>query len=163
MLRVIFDTSIYGLLVLEAEKELIKNITTDNEFKVYGYKPIRKELKNTPKHLKLGKLKTRSLLLSLYDEIINKTLADNQKVYNLAKKYFDGAISLKAKISWNKCENDFKIVACASLNNLDIVISADDKMFKNKVTLEAIKRINDKEAIRTPDFWEYERLVNKFS
>ena len=70
MLRVIFDTNIYGLLIKEKDaNELEERITNDKEFIVYGYKPIRTEIRNIPKVTKLSK-KTRVILLGLYDKII---------------------------------------------------------------------------------------------
>ncbi|MBR9690825.1 hypothetical protein GOV08_04020 [Candidatus Woesearchaeota archaeon] len=64
MLRVIFDTNIYGLLLKEKDVEkLIEKINKEKEFIVYGYKPIRKEIQKIPKVTKLSK-RTRVHLLS---------------------------------------------------------------------------------------------------
>ena len=50
MLRVIFDTNIYGFLLKEKDAEKIeKKIKDDKEFVVYGYSPIRKEIRDIPK------------------------------------------------------------------------------------------------------------------
>jgi len=50
MLRVIFDTNIYGKLIEEEKfKEIATKIKNDSEFKVYGFPVIRKELRDTPK------------------------------------------------------------------------------------------------------------------
>ena len=78
MLRVIFDTNIYGKLIEEKYfEEISTKIKEDKEFKVYGSQIIRKELRDTPKTSKLGKLNKRNLLLNFSDifnsAIINKT------------------------------------------------------------------------------------------
>ena len=63
---VIFDTNIYGKLIEEKNVNEISNkIKNDKNFIVYGFQPIRKELRDTPKTSKLGKLSRRNLLLSL--------------------------------------------------------------------------------------------------
>ena len=46
MLRVIFDTNIYGLLIREKDAdELERKIKEDKQFVVYGYQPIRQEIR----------------------------------------------------------------------------------------------------------------------
>ena len=72
MLRVIFDSNIYGLLARGNNINIItEKIIKDREFIVYGYQLIRKELRSTPKYLKLGKFSQRNTLLGLYDKITN--------------------------------------------------------------------------------------------
>ena len=84
MLRVIFDTNIYGKLIEEKKIEEVSNkIKNDKNFIVYGFKPIRKELRDTPKINKLGKLSRRNLLLSLYDDLTKgKYLKDSLEITN---------------------------------------------------------------------------------
>lgn len=54
MLRVIFDTNIYGKLIEEEKFEhIVTKIKEDPQFKVYGFQPIRKELRDVPKESKL--------------------------------------------------------------------------------------------------------------
>ena len=75
MLRVIFDTNIYGMLILEDKLDSVrKKISKDSNFVIYGFKPVRKELRETPKKEKLGRLSKRNLLLNLYDELTKKTV-----------------------------------------------------------------------------------------
>jgi len=45
MLKVIFDTNIYGFLLKEVDAtEIERKISQDKEFVVYGYPLIRKEI-----------------------------------------------------------------------------------------------------------------------
>ena len=61
MLRVILDTNIYGKLIEEKRvDEVIAKIKDDESFKIYGFQPIRKELRDIPKTSKLGKLNKRN-------------------------------------------------------------------------------------------------------
>ncbi|MCK5630856.1 MAG: hypothetical protein KAI26_09615 [Nanoarchaeota archaeon] len=163
MLRVIFDTNIYGLLIKEKDaNELEERITNDKEFIVYGYKPIRTEIRNIPKVTKLSK-KTRVILLGLYDKITgNHFLKHSIKITNLAKKYYDYYRHLGGIYGWDtSIRVDFMIVACASYYGLDLVYSSDNKTLLGKHPLKAYRHINFKENLRTPNFLKYKDLLEK--
>lgn len=164
MLRVIFDTNIYARLAIDRKAHIItEKILNDQNFIIYGFPIIRKELRDTPKSLMLGRLSERNLLLSLYDKLTKeKVLNDNAEVTRLANNYYDKSKELGANLSWDAIKNDFLIVACATVNKLDVVVSEDSKMINDKRTLAAFEIINDKENLRTPNFWEYKRLVDKY-
>ncbi|MDI6738681.1 MAG: hypothetical protein QME12_09315 [Nanoarchaeota archaeon] len=91
MLKVIFDTNIYGRLIEEPKSsEIISKIRIDNEFKVYGFHPIRKELRDMPKSSKLGKIGKRNLLLSVYDTLTaGKYLHDSIQINKPALKFYN--------------------------------------------------------------------------
>jgi len=164
MLRVIFDTNIYGWLIKEKDAEVIKQrIIEDKEFIVYGYNPIRKEIRKIPKVTKFSK-KTRMLLLGLYDRITgNHFLKHSIKITNLAKKYYNYYRKLGGIYGWDTTIRiDFMIVACASFYGLDVVYSGDNKTLLGKHALKAYKHINLKENYRTPEFLKYEDLLKKF-
>lgn len=164
MLRVIFDTNIYGLLLQEDDADkLERKITEDKEFVVYGYKPIRQEIREIPKMTKLSR-RARIALLSLYDRITGKHFLEHSiKVTELAKKYYNYYRNLGGIYGWDtSIRIDFMIVACASFNGLDIVYSADDKTLLSKHALKAYKHINLKDSFRTPNFFKYSELINKF-
>jgi len=164
MLKVIFDTNIYGLLLKEKDAdELGRKIIEDKEFIVYGYNPIRKEIRDIPKVTKLSK-KTRILLLSLYDRITgNHFLEHSLKITNLARKYYNYYRNLGGIYGWDtSIRIDFMIVACASFYGLDIIYSADNKTLLGKHALKSYKHINLKENLRTPNFLEYSDLLKKF-
>lgn len=164
MLRVIFDTNIYGFLLKEKNADLlIKKIEKEKNFIVYGYKPIRKEIQNIPKITKLSK-KTRVHLLSLYDKITgNHFLNHSIKITNLAKKYYNAYRNYGGIYNWNtNIKIDFMIVAYATYSGLDIVYSADNKTLLGKSGLKAYHHINLKENFRTPNFLKYKDLIEKF-
>ena len=164
MLRVIFDTNIYGLLLKEKDADKLKRkISEDKEFIVYGYRPIRNEIREIPKVTKLSK-KTRVLLLGLYDEITGKHFLEHSiKITNLARKYYDCYRKLGGIYGWDtSIRIDIMIVACASFHGLDVVYAADNKTLLGKHALKAYKHINLKENLRTPDFLNYENLLRKF-
>jgi hypothetical protein len=164
MLRVIFDTNIYGRLAGEQDgPTLEERIRSEKEFIVYGYAPIRQEIRNIPKESKLSQ-RNRILLLNLYDKITgNHLLPDSIRVNHLAKKYFDYYQRSGGGYSWqSSIKFDFMIVACASIHGLDIIYSADNKTMSNKTAIKTYDHINLKEYIRTPRFLKYEDLVKQF-
>jgi len=164
MLKVIFDTNIYGLLLKEKDvAEIEEKIRLEKDFIVYGYVLVRKELRDIPKVTKLSK-KTRILLLSMYDRITGNHLFQNSaKITNLAKKYYDYYRYQGGIYGWDtNIRIDFMLVACASLHGLDIIYSADDRTLLSKKALKSYKHINIKENLRTPEFLDYVSLLRKF-
>ena len=164
MLRVLFDTNVYGHLITEKDLiEIQKKIKEDKEFKVYGYKPIRNEIRAIPKITKQSK-RARNLILNLYDEMTNKNFLQHSiEITILAKKYYDCYRNFGGIYGWDtSIRIDFMIVACSSSNGLDVVYSADNKTLMNKSAIKAYHHINLKENLRTPDFLKYEDLLKKF-
>lgn len=166
MLRVIMDTNIYGRLVEEENfREIVTKIKNDQEFKVYGFGLIRKELRDTPKSSKLGRFSRRNLLLNLYDGITGgKYLKDSLKIHHLAMKFYNSYRELGGIRNWDKTniDADFTIVACAMFYNLDVLVSDDVKTMLSKVALKAYKHISVKEGLRTPTFYQYSDLKARY-
>ncbi|MFO8016209.1 MAG: hypothetical protein R6U32_03835 [Candidatus Woesearchaeota archaeon] len=86
MLRVIFDTNIYGFLLKEKDAaEIEEKIIEDKQFLVYGYGPIRKEIRDIPKITRLSR-KSRIFLLNLYDRMTEGHFIKHSiNITNLAK------------------------------------------------------------------------------
>lgn len=164
MLRVVFDTNIYGNLLEEKDVvEIEEKIIQEKEFIVYGYEEIRRELRNVPQGSKLSK-KARILLLTMYDKVTEGHFLQNSiNITELAKKYFDCYKNFGGVYGWDtNIRIDFMIIACASFHGLDIVYSADNKTMLNKKALKSYEHINMKENLRTPSFLKYEDLLKKF-
>jgi hypothetical protein len=164
MLRVIFDTNIYGNLAEEPDREEIeKRIAEEKDFIVYNFTPIRKEIRNIPKTTKASK-RARILLLGIYDRITGGHFLKNSiEITQLAKMYFDHYRNLGGTYGWQtNIRVDFMIVACASFHGLDIIYSSDERTMLGKTALKAYKHINIKENRRTPDFLKYQLLLKKF-
>lgn len=162
MKRVIFDTNVYGYLIDEADSiKLEEYLTTKKLFLVYGYPRIRKELRNIPNVTSLSR-KARNALLVLYDRIIqNRILPDSKSVIDLAKKYHAIYLSYGGIYSWKtSIKVDFMIVACATLNHLDIICSRDVKTLMSDKAISAYERVNEEEKLVTPKFIEYDKFIN---
>lgn len=167
MLRVIFDTNIYGKIIEEEDfEEIATKIKNDEKFKVYGFQIIRKELRDTPKTSKLGRFSRRNLLLNLYDGITSgKYLKDSLQIHRLAMKFYNAYREFGGIRNWDKTniDVDFTIVACAMFYKLDILVSDDSKTMLSKHGLKAFKHISIKEALRQPIFWKYSDLRTRYN
>ena len=164
MLKVLFDTNIYGSLAEEQDREEIeKRIKEEKDFIVYNFPLIRTEIRSIPKITKASR-KARILLLNMYDRITEGHFLKNSiNITNLAKMYFDHYRNLGGTYGWEtNIRIDFMLVACASFNGLDIVYSGDQRTMLGKEALKAYKHINIKENLRSPYFLKYEELLNKF-
>ena len=164
MLRVIFDTNIFGKLLEEPDTEEIENrINEEKDFVVYNFPLIRKELRNIPKTTKASR-RARNLLLSMYDRVTGgHFLKHSIEITNLAKKYHAHYRNLDGTYGWDtNIQVDFMIVACASFHGLDIVYSDDQKTMLGKAAIKAYLHININENLRTPYFLKYEDLLIKF-
>ena len=159
MKRAILDTSVYGRIIekneIEQFRELIKN-----KIIIYGNQLIRKELRDTPKKIKIpDKEKLRNLriyLLTLYDEIVkNHSFEITKEMLNLAENYY----AVYRELGGNKGKEsiiiDFTIIACASIKGMDVVVSDDEKTMLSRNAIRAYKLVNNIKKERTPNFISY--------
>lgn len=164
MLKAIFDTSIYGRLLEKKDFAIIKNLLEDKEFIIYGFEPIKKQIENTPSKLMLEKLEKKKILIELYNKLTqDRYLRNSIIIRSLAKKYHDYYLKLGGSVMFKNVEVDFTIIACASMYGLDVVVSDDKKTMLKKKALKSYKHINKKENLRSPDFWFYNDLKEKYS
>ncbi len=164
MLRVVFDTNIYGNLVEEPDAdEIERRIREEKDFVVYNFPLIRKEIRNIPK-LTDASRKARISLLEMYDRITGgHYLRNSIEITLLAKKYFDQYRNLGGTYGWDtNIRVDFMIVACASSYGLDVVYSDDQRTMLGKDAMKAEQHININERLRTPNFLKYVDLLKQF-
>lgn len=165
MKKIIFDTSVYGKIIELHERELIEGQLKKSSIVVYGNKLIRAELRDTPKKVKITeeeKLRNlRIYLLTLYDEIVkNHNLDITEKTNNIAQAYYIAYKEFSGSKSKDDIINDFIIVASASLNNLDIVISEDKKSMLSTQAKKAYKLVNTLMKLNNPLFMFYNEFKN---
>ena len=164
MLRVVFDTNIYGNLLEEPDAEEIeRRIREEKDFVVYNFPLIRKEIRNIPKVTDASR-KARLSLLEMYDRITGgHYLRNSIEITLLAKKYFDHYRNLGGTYGWDtNIRVDFMIVACGSFYGLDIVYCDDQRTMLGKDAMKAYQHINLNERLRTPNFLKYADLLNQF-
>ena len=152
--RCIFDTNIYGLVI--EEKILfseIKKALDNKKLIIYGVDVVRKELRNTPLHMKIGSDKLRLKLLDIYDNIVGNRMFETTNLSkSLAKLYLKEYKSIKGIQSSKKIYTDFLIVAIASLNNMDIIITEDNKTMCSNKAKRSYNKINIDNNLNPPNF-----------
>lgn len=158
MKRVILDTNIYGLIVEMGNLEELRELIRKSDVIIYGNKVIREELRTTPKGIIDG-INLRSDLLKLYNEITkNRELGFNKKAIEAAENYYKTYRQIGGITSRKKMQNDFLIVASASMHDLDIVVSEDNATMRNELALRAYSIVNSVLKLRTPRFIGYEEF-----
>lgn len=164
MLRVIFDTNVYGFIILESSK-FVEKIVSDKELVIYNFNPIRKELRDIPKKQRLGAFNKRNYALQVYDTITKgHYLYESIKIDKLALKFYNQYRNEGGIKNWkSNIKIDFTIVACACINNLDVVCSDDASSMVSKSALKAYRHIAIKESLRMPNFWRYADLKGRYN
>lgn len=161
-LKVVFDTNIYDFLITESElsEKIIK------KFKIYNFSVVKEEIEKTPLNKidpRVSDTKIRDLLIQTYNLIVTENpIGEDKMIKDLSEEYFNkykerGGTKVKKTII-----NDFKIVAFASLYNLDVVISNDDKTMKHKISKRAYDIVNLKYDLRTPNFIDFKTLKEDY-
>ena len=155
-LRVMLDTSVYESVFLRHIDKLKKMVEEDRII-VYGCNVVRKELREIPQDVKyLGKSFRNSLLL-VYDKFTGSHSYPVESVVEfIAEEYWK---EYEGGISKRKLMNDFLIVAVASIHNLDIIVSEDNHSMKSRLAIETYKKVNDRNAFRTPMFYSISQLL----
>ena len=154
ILTALFDTNIYGLLVADTKNgtELIEKIKQDPNFVIHNFRLIRNELRKAP-----------SKVLPIYDKLVsNRVIEESKQIRDLASAYFKEYKANKGVQGQKKILNYFKIVACATLLNSDLVISEDRRTMFNPIAVDAYKHVNVRIDKRTPTFFTYSDLKRKY-
>lgn len=154
-----FDTNIYGFLIKEPKIDIIEpKLIHNKNLVIYGCAIIRKELRAANDSVRI-------LLLELYDHITrSRDLDISDKAKKIANEYYlEAKVIGKEKIKeWNELENDLLIIAIASINDLDIVFSADKKTMFGEYTITAYQIVNLRNNLRSPNLLPYETLKDAY-
>ena len=153
MFGVILDTNIYGRIFEDEEDgvELAGRIKSDLSFRICNFRLIRKELRGAPK------------ILPLYDGLVSdKVIDENNEIGNLARKYFEKYKFYGGAKGLNIIINDFKIIACATFLNCDLVFSDDVKSMLSLAAVKSYREVNLQIGRRTPTFYTYKDLKKRF-
>lgn len=163
MKRSLFDTSVYGELILDTKSlTKIEKLIYNKSILVYGNKIIRNELRKLSAESRLGKFSKRILLLNLYDKLSSEhEIIIGDLIIILAKKYYEEYKRLGGTDSYNIIENDFLIIASASIKELDIVVSHDTKTMLSRLSMNAYKKVNLENGLRNPNFIPYEEYKRR--
>ena len=159
MKRVLLDTNIYGLIVLDKDRlRITEKLSQGSGIKIYGSSAIRKELRDTPKGIISG-INLRNDLLRLFDYLVGKrNYETTQEMNKMAGDYLAVYRKLGGKTQTNEIINDFLIVACATLHNLDIIVSEDRRTMLSDFAMKSYDIVNPISKRRTPAFIPYDKF-----
>lgn len=157
MKRLLLDTNIYGELVLDADFEALKRSILLHCV-VHGFRVIRDELRDVPKDNMIGGKSLRLSLLHIYDEFTKKSYPLTDDIRQLGELYFKEYRNLGGSKAPEKMIPDLWIVACATMNQIDIVVSEDNKSMLTENALKAYDTVNTVHQKKTPNFIGYLEL-----
>ncbi len=160
MKRLLADTNFYGMLAKDSQRlEVVSGVKEAKSLVFYGFKTIRDELRDVPKNIRFAGKNIRIDLLNLYEEIVTKHVLEiNDDIKKSAEDYYRAYREFGGSKGKEELINDFVIVACASLNNLDLVVSNDERSMLAENAVRAYDLINSVIRARTPRFISYEEL-----
>lgn len=165
MKRMILDTNIYGRMVERREADEIKTrLESKRDIIIYGFDVVRKELRATSKNKIIGKTKLRLAVLGIYDRLTqHRIMSTTTLISKLADDYYETYRQLGGRIHRDDIINDFLIVACASIHELDIVVSADNKSMLSGYAIKSYTIVNKLRNYRLPEFIGYDAFARLLS
>ncbi len=165
MKRLLLDTNIYGLMSTDPQFHLLHTAILDKreQFFIYGFSVVRKELKDAPRKTTSGK-NIQAPLLHAYDRVITKEYPLTDLYRELAEEYYLVYHALGGNHTKEKLFSDFLIVACASVKEIALVVSEDNATLRNENALKAYGEVNTRRHIHLPTligYQEFKELILK--
>jgi len=161
MKRIIFDTSVYGELIKEANiaNAIIELVPA--KYVIYGTKIIRNELRDIAKEARIEGMSKRNLLLQLYDSFVRQDHHDldaTALIEIIASEFYKKYRANGGSKSLQEMINDLRIVACASFYSLDIVVPNDEKSMLSEHALPAYTAVCKEFSLHVPVFIPYRKF-----
>jgi len=158
--RILLDTNIYGYIIMnENVVEIVELVKQREDILIYGSDIIRKELRATPKEIKIENRKLRIALLDLYDTLIsNHYLLVTDKVIKIANDYYEVYYTLGGRLPKKSIINDLIIVSVASYRDISIVVSNDNKTMLSELNLKSYEIVNKLNNLNIPEFINYDKF-----
>lgn len=163
MKRVIVDTNVYELMLKSIDRHMLESAISKRNIIFYGNSIIRKELRGIPKirkELIEGRARSlRNLLLQIYDFTVGgHNITVTSQMEEFAEKYAIVYKALGGFASKEEIMSDFKIVACASISKLDLLISEDERTMLSETAVKSYESVNRLFGLRTPKFIKFKEL-----
>ncbi len=159
MKRLLLDTNIYGLLATDSEFPKLYSMILEKreQFLIYGFVLIRKELKDAPGKSHEGK-NIRASLLHAYERMVSKEYPFTVLYKELAEEYYLVYHALGGSHPKEKLFPDSLIVACASAKQIPLVVSEDSATLGNEIALKAYSEVNLRRKISLPILIRYKKF-----
>lgn len=160
MKNLLLDTNIYGELVIDVRVDVIKEkIERQESLVIFGSPIIRAELRATPKNMRAGGKNLRIDLLSIYDFLTgSRVLPVTVETEEIACLYYETYRKLGGAKGKKELWNDFRLVASASLKNMNIVVSEDEATMQAEYSTQAYTLVNNARKLLCPQFINYEKF-----
>jgi len=158
MVGILLDTNVYGKFVENEDNEAIakkiEEMRKEGRIVIPNFKIIRDEIRNAK----------ATKILEAYDNLASNNMQhSNKQIENLADLYFKkykekGGIQKKTQ----NFMNDLRIIAFATLKNINVICSEDKKAFHTKLARDTYDEVNLKFVYRTPVFHTIKDLKKAF-
>lgn len=161
MKRVILDTSVYGELIKDTPVVDKLVLLVPSSYVLYGTKIIRNELRDLSKDAKFEGKNKRNLLLGLYDTLIkmdHHNLDVPSLIEIIASEFYKKYRANGGSRSLKDMMNDFRIVACAAFNGLDVVVSHDTRSMLCDESVKSYKDVCREFNLDIPEFIQYKNF-----
>ncbi len=161
MLRILLDTSVYGKLIEDPEIVMKLAARIPSNFVVYGSKIIRNELRNTPAKLKFQGKNKRITLLITYDLFVKKrnhNLDFNRLIRTLSEDYWKEYEKTQGPFSNEEMKNDFIVIAIATIYQLDIIVSNDERTLLSEKAINVYQKVNKDYGMKNPNYKKYSQF-----
>lgn len=157
VMHLILDTNIYGLLAVDKDLHTLHAILESKPFRIYGLDIIRRELKSAPRVI-VKNVNIHASLLRAYSEHLSKEYSFEERFAELARAYYVSYCENGGSLPQETLFNDFLIVACASVKNIDIVVSEDKATMLGELQRRSYQQVNALQHIRMPRFIGYKEF-----
>lgn len=164
MKRALLDTNIYGKIIENKDELIVRKAfgQAKNPLIAYGFKIVRSELRDTSKEVKIYETKLMTALLSIYDFVVkDHELPFTSEIEELSGDYYLAYRKIGGIKDRDQILNDFKIVACAAINNLEVVYSEDNKTMLSDAALKSYDIVNGIKKIKTPKSVNYKEFIKE--
>lgn len=157
---ILVDTSIYIEAAERNEIESLLEILAEREF-IQSCDIIEREVLRAAEYLrKTNRKEIGERLRAIYENFAKGTIKTTERVSSLANDYHR-ACSLSKKQD-RDIENDFLIVACASVAGIKAILSFNRKTMASEQAQLVYKKINDQKHLSIPDFITSENGLREF-
>ena len=159
----LLDTSILIESVDNRKAELLLEKLAGREF-IFSCDVIEREIEKAIDFLrKTDRKKQAEKLRLLYEKFRQGSIKTSSRIQNLANQYHHEIGGDISKKEHKNMENDFLIVASASVGGVRHVVSLNRKTMTSSKAINAYKKVNQKNAVKIPTFIksleELERFV----